>query len=63
VAIHPREPGPLRDHPRPASIRERDRQITGRNRREHEPVLKRYERVCFSEGHPAARQAGLAGPS
>ncbi len=31
----------------PAEIRERDRRITGRNRREHEPVLARYERICF----------------
>src|SRR5262249_15325614 len=31
----------------PATIRERDRRITGRNRREQEPVLKRYERICF----------------
>ena len=33
----------------PALIRERDRQITGRNRRELAPVLKRYERVCFTK--------------
>ncbi len=32
----------------PASIRERDRRITGRNRRDLAPVLKRYERVCFT---------------
>jgi superfamily II DNA or RNA helicase len=31
----------------PMEIRERDRRITGRNRREQEPVLKRYDRVCF----------------
>lgn len=31
----------------PAAIRERDRRLTGRNRREHEPVLRRYERICF----------------
>ena len=31
----------------PSTIRERDRRITGRNRREHEPVLTRYERICF----------------
>lgn len=31
----------------PLEIRERDRRITGRNRREQEPVLKRYDRVCF----------------
>jgi superfamily II DNA/RNA helicase len=32
----------------PAAIRERDRRLTGRNRREQEPVLKRYERICFT---------------
>jgi Domain of unknown function (DUF3883) len=31
----------------PAAIRERDRRLTGRNRREFEPVLKRYDRICF----------------
>jgi len=39
----------------PAAIRERDRQITGRNRRDSEPVLKRYERICFTR--EAMRQA------
>jgi hypothetical protein len=33
----------------PALIRERDRVISGRNRRELAPVLKRYERVCFTK--------------
>ncbi len=33
----------------PASIRERDRRITGRNVRDQAPVLKRYERVCFTK--------------
>jgi superfamily II DNA or RNA helicase len=32
----------------PAAIRERDRRLTGRNRREQEPVLKRYERIAFT---------------
>jgi superfamily II DNA or RNA helicase len=32
----------------PAAIRERDRRLTGRNRREQEPILKRYERICFT---------------
>src|SRR5262249_50108380 len=32
----------------PASVRGRDRRLTGRNRREYEPVLKRYERVAFT---------------
>jgi SNF2 family DNA or RNA helicase len=33
----------------PAVLRERDRLITGRNRRDTAPVLKRYERVCFTK--------------
>jgi hypothetical protein len=33
----------------PAPIRERDRQITGRDRRNGDPVLRRYERVCFEK--------------
>jgi len=32
----------------PAAIRERDRRLTGRNRREQEPILKRYERIAFT---------------
>lgn len=35
----------------PAVIRERDRQITGRDRRNTDPVLRRYERVCFEKQH------------
>ena len=48
-SIHPREPGRFEVTFVPASIRERDRQITGRNRRDTTPVLKRYERVCFEK--------------
>jgi superfamily II DNA or RNA helicase len=33
----------------PAAIRERDRRLTGRNRREQEPVLKRYDRIAFTK--------------
>jgi superfamily II DNA or RNA helicase len=33
----------------PSELRERDRLITGRNRRDLAPVLKRYERVCFTK--------------
>src|SRR5690606_28973964 len=33
----------------PAILRERDRLITGRNRRDQAPVLRRYERVCFTK--------------
>ncbi len=46
-AAHPRESGRFEIAHVPAVIRERDRRITGRNRREQEPVLKRYDRVCF----------------
>jgi hypothetical protein len=47
-SIHPREAARFEVTHVPASIRERDRIITGRNRRELAPVLKRYERVCFT---------------
>jgi superfamily II DNA or RNA helicase len=33
----------------PVELRERDRLITGRNRRDRTPVLRRYERVCFNK--------------
>jgi hypothetical protein len=46
-AIHRREPGRYEITHVPHEIRERDRRIAGRNRREQEPVLKRYDRVCF----------------
>ena len=59
ASIHPREAGRFEITHVPAAIRERDRRITGRNRREQEPVLKRYDRICFDQGRrPAARQAG-----
>lgn len=48
-AMYPREPGRFEITHVPALIRERDRQITGRNRRELAPVLNRYERVCFTK--------------
>lgn len=48
-AMYPREPGRFEITHVPALIRERDRQITGRNRRELAPILKRYERVCFTK--------------
>ncbi len=47
--MYPREPGRFEITHVPSLIRERDRQITGRNRRELAPVLKRYERVCFTK--------------
>ena len=48
-SMHPREVARFEITHVPASIRERDRLITGRNRRELSPVLKRYERVCFTK--------------
>jgi len=48
-AMYPREAGRFEITHVPARICERDRQITGRNRRELAPVLKRYERVCFTK--------------
>ena len=46
--LHAREAGRCEITHVPHAIRERDRRITGRNRREHEPVLKRYSRICFN---------------
>lgn len=48
-SMYPRESGRFEITHVPTSIRERDRRITGRNRRELEPVLKRYDRVCFEK--------------
>jgi len=48
--IHIREAGRYEITHVPTSIRERDRRLTGRNRREQDPVLKRYERICFERG-------------
>lgn len=48
-SIYPRELGRFEITHVPTSIRERDRRITGRNRRDMEPVLKRYDRVCFEK--------------
>ncbi|HXF07274.1 MAG TPA: helicase-related protein [Candidatus Acidoferrales bacterium] len=47
--LRPREPGRYEITHVPAIIRERDRQITGRDRRNADPVLRRYERVCFEK--------------
>lgn len=48
-SLYTRESGRFEVTHVPTSIRERDRRITGRNRRELEPVLKRYERICFEK--------------
>src|SRR6218665_909195 len=47
----PREPGRYEIPTAPAIIRERERQITGRDRRNTDPVLRRYERICFEKQH------------
>ncbi|HCF05834.1 MAG TPA: RNA helicase [Desulfomicrobiaceae bacterium] len=47
--LRPREAGRFEITFVPAIIRERDRQITGRDRRYPQPVLRRYERVCFEK--------------
>jgi superfamily II DNA or RNA helicase len=48
-SIYPRESNRFEITHVPAELRERDRLITGRNRRDLAPVLKRYERVCFTK--------------
>ena len=47
--LRSREPGRYEITHVPANIRERDRQITGRDRRNLDPVLRKYERVCFEK--------------
>lgn len=47
--LRPREQGRYEITNVPAIVRERDRQITGRDRRNADPVLRRYERVCFEK--------------
>ena len=48
-SIYPRELERFEITHVPAELRERDRVITGRNRRDLAPVLRRYERVCFTK--------------
>jgi len=47
--LRPREQGRYEITHVPATIRERDRQLAGRDRRNLNPVLSRYERVCFEK--------------
>ncbi|TVQ34153.1 MAG: DUF3883 domain-containing protein [Phycisphaeraceae bacterium] len=67
-AMHRREADRFEITHVPLEIRERDRRITGRNRREQEPVLKRYERICFErhaiqpDGQPGLSRAVLMHP-
>ncbi len=66
--LRPRESGRYEISNVPASVRERDRQITGRDRRNADPVLRRYERVCFEKQfvrlieRPGAPMASLLHP-
>lgn len=66
--LHPRESGRFEVTHVPIAIRERDRRITGRNRREQEPVFRRYERICFEReaiqplDKPGLRRADLMHP-
>ena len=58
---YPRESGRFEISHVPAVLRERDRFIAGRNRRDLAPVLKRYERVCFTkEAIRPVEKTGLA---
>jgi len=47
--LRPREQGRYEISHVPANIRERDRQIAGRDQRNLDPVLRKYERVCFEK--------------
>ncbi|MER8836798.1 hypothetical protein [Mesorhizobium sp. M0909] len=58
-SIYPRESERFEITHVPSELRERDRVITGRNRRDLAPVLRRYERVCFTKG--AVRSADRPG--
>jgi superfamily II DNA or RNA helicase len=47
--LKPRETGRFEITHVPGAIRERDRQISGRDARNMDPVLRKYERVCFEK--------------
>ncbi|MGE0395979.1 MAG: helicase-related protein [Kofleriaceae bacterium] len=56
--MYPREADRFEITHVPEVIRDRDRLITGRNRRELAPVLKKYERVCFTREAVRLDKAG-----
>lgn len=63
--LRPREQGRFEIPHVSSVIRERDRQLSGRDRRNLDPVLQRYERVCFEKKHvrlPNRPQAALIHP-
>jgi hypothetical protein len=47
--LRAREPGRWEITHVPAIIRERDRQLSSRDRRYRQPVVRKYERVCFEK--------------
>ncbi|WP_140628358.1 helicase-related protein [Methylibium rhizosphaerae] len=49
--LRPRELGRWEISHVPAAVRERDRMLSGRDRRNVDPVLRRYERICFEKQH------------
>ena len=49
--LRAREPGRYEISNVPAIVRERDRQISGRDRRYVHPVVRHYGRVCFDKQH------------
>jgi superfamily II DNA or RNA helicase len=60
-AVYPREAGRWEVTHVPASLRERDRRLSGRNRHDSSPVLRAYERVCFSQDAvPPPNRGGVA---
>ena len=60
--LRPREQGRYEISHVPANIRERDRQITGRDRRNFDTVLRRYERVKAMDGKlPPSRHIEVKG--
>ena len=67
-SIHPRETGRFQITHVPVTIRERDRGIFGRRRRELAPVVAQYERICFTrdvirvQERPGLPQATLLHP-
>jgi superfamily II DNA or RNA helicase len=48
-SVHDREAGRFEITHVPRALRDRDRRISGRNRRDTTPVLDVYERVCFEK--------------
>ncbi len=67
--LQPREQGRFEIRNVPALIRERDRQLAGRDRRNLNPVTTRYERICFEKKfitlpeRPGAPMASLLHPA